>query len=337
MSETKLVQLTREEKRYLKKAGYGFSSGVSAGRWCQLEEVYLSSGLWTSSCTSGLPRFSCPSRERCDELFNKRNRERTIRPDHRGTVANYFAEGYDRLLSINGTPLRICVVSIDSASWTFDFKTQSGLDSWKTTGMRNQLDYNNLHWSTTRDMVYRLLFGKWPVDSEPTTLCPKLFTHVRALKCNGAQDPRPPLEKLLRSPGLIESEQSGSKRWKPHQGMYELCYRFLEAELNVLQPTILISQGFSRRERSPSTTGAVQRAISRICGCPGQDITTLAYAGSKWQSSVAMWQWQADWGDCILIGTYHPTYWLYKKGRIDSLRDALEPGMAWLRRRLGQY
>lgn len=327
MQQTDLAGLNEQEERRLRDAGFQLEQGDDLRRWNRLEGAYFSSGLWESAGGREVPQFACSSAEACNALFCsvEKNKGKHIRPDHRGTIANYFSAGYDRLRTRDGTHVRICVVSIDSGGWTFDFRTQTKLDKL------NQLDWENPHWQATRDVLYHLLFQKWPSEMRQTALCPKLFTHVRALKCNGGNEPRPRLDHVLDSfaAGYHDSGKRWSVVWRPNASMYSLCNRHLMAELDALEPTVVIAQGFSTH--SECTTSSVIKAMDCLCQEPGADVGAQVYACSRTPVDVAARYWSAPWGPCALIGTYHPSYWLHDPHGLENLRRALEPGMKWLR------
>jgi hypothetical protein len=325
VQECSLVRLSKIEERRLQDAGLVLDAGNDAVRWKRLAESYFNSGLWKYEDGKADEEFDCCHARECGLLFARTN-GRTLRSDHRGTVANYFSEGYDRLRSESGTPVRVCLVSLDSGGWTFGFGTQTKLD--KVYG----LDFDNQHWRETRKLMHYLFFGKWSYDLAPTLLPVKLFVHIRALKCNGGSQLRPPLEKVLRR--ILPSAATGATRWKPNALMYDRCCGHLAAELGVLEPTIIIAQGFTKCfETSHCTTHSVIQAMNSLTGAAGSDISHRILGNGRIPDSIALLRWDTPWGSCILIGSYHPSaQGLYTQHGVGALDAALKPAIEWIRK-----
>jgi len=159
-----------------------------------------------------------------------------------------------------------------------------------------------------------LFFGDYNVSANATYLVRKLHTHVRAVKCN---------------PGNVVKEETG-KNWVPPRAMFDKCLPHLAAELYVLQPTLIIAQGFAGDGiNDPCTTSSVVTVMGDSVEDLGDDIYEDLVPHTNASRKTIMRRWTMDWGSCILLGSYHPSNYGAYAG---PLQDELKPAIATLRK-----
>lgn len=289
---------SKQELDTLRKLGYEIQPTADTERWKRLAEAYRTCGLWNERA------FCCSSAANCDLAF-KRTNYGAIPANRRGTVADYLA-AYDLLLE--GKPLRVCVVSLDSGSPVTRFE-----EHWKEAEglLYNPIPGNWQHWLATLKLMNLVFFGEHDIDVNSTLLPRKLFTHVRVIKCNAG------------------------RKWAQPNEMFHNCLRHLEAELKVLEPTLIVAQGYAKNmsDWNPCVTWSVLKAMRNISGENGTDVFASLLSNS-WNQRMIARRWVTPWGATIMLATYHPGagrwYSDYQEG---SLRNDLIPPIQELRKR----
>lgn len=303
------------ELTQLETAGFQVRPCHDSPRWDHLAEAYEKCGLWKDA------EFSCDCFEHCHDAFLsvERHEELDIPDDNRGMVADYLA-AYDMMY--RGKPFRLCVVSRDSggATTSFSDRTESATQYLIYSDLDNEKD--NTHWIRTLKLVNFILFGEYEIDVNEKPLHRRMFAHVRAVKCSAMKM------------GL----EPKRARWYPPREMYGNCFPHLAMELAVLEPTLIVAQGFSKymSDDNPCTTWSVLTAMKALLDDAGENIYCELMSKPQPSKEMVAHKWLAPWGTCILLGTYHPcsgpTYSV-RRSQTGVLYDELIPAITALRER----
>jgi hypothetical protein len=288
---------SQKELSILREHGYKIQPKADARRWQQAAAAYKTSGLWNDN------GFCCEMANDCDRAFKVKNSGLTITAGRRGTIGDYLA-AYDLLYQ--GHPLRVCVVSLDSGSNVTKFE-----DHWEEANhlLTCRFDRTWQHWRYTIKLMNLVFFGEHDIDIDSAFLPRKLFTHIRAIKCNAG------------------------RKWNQPGKMFLNCIRHLEAELKALEPTLIIAQGYSlnMNPEHPAVTWSVLKAMGRVTGNQGSDAYAQVMSKPQ-QRRMVVRKWEAPWGQTIMIGSYHPgAMGWYTSAEYGALRNELIPAVQRLR------